>query len=37
MLPAEAPRTYSITGPLRIVLWEHVGDLRPLGGISKEK
>ena len=37
MLPAEAPRAYSIIVPLRIVLWQHVGDLRPLGGITKEK
>ena len=32
MLPTEAPRAYSIA-----VLWQHVGDLRPLGSISKEK
>ena len=37
MLPAEAPRTYSFAVPLRIVLWQHVSDLRPLDGISKEK
>ena len=37
MLPAEAPRAYSLAVPLRIVLWQHVGDLRPLGGITKEK
>ena len=37
MLPAEAPRTYSIAVPSRIVLWQHVGDLRPLGGSNKEK
>ena len=37
MLPVEAPRVYSIAVPSRIVLWQHVGDLRPLGGSSKEK
>ena len=37
MLPAEAPRTYSIAVPSRIGLWQYVGDLRPLGGSSKEK
>ena len=37
MLPAEAPRVYSFTVPSRIVLWQHVGDLRSLGGITKEK
>ena len=37
MLLAEAPRAYSFTVPLRIVLWQHVGDLRPPGGISNEK
>ena len=37
MLPAEAPRAYSFAVPLRIVLWQHAGDLRPLGGITKEK
>ena len=37
MLQAEAPRAYSIAVPSRIVLWQHVGDLRPLSGSSKEK
>ena len=37
MLPAEAPRAYSFAVPSRIVLWQHVGDLRPLSGSSKEK
>ena len=37
MLLAEAPRAYSIAVPLRIVLWQHVDDLRPLSGSSKEK
>ena len=27
----------SFAVPLRIVLWQQVGDLRPLSGISKEK
>ena len=37
MLPAEAPHAYSFAVPSRIVLWQHVGDLRPLGGITSEK
>ena len=37
MLPAEAPSAYSFAVPARIVLWQHVGDLRPLGSITKEK
>ena len=37
MLPAEALQAYSFAVPLRIVLWQHVGDLWPLGGITKEK
>ena len=37
MLPVEAPHTYSVAVPSRIVLWQHVGDLRPLGDITKEK
>ena len=37
MLPAEAPRTYSFAVPSRIVLWQHVDDLRPLSGITIEK
>ena len=37
MLPAKAPRAYSFAVPLRIVLWQHVGELKPLGGITNEK
>ena len=37
MLPAEAPHAYNFAVPLKIVLWQHVGDLRPLGGSNKEK
>ena len=37
MLPAEAPHAYTFAVPLRIVLWQHVGDLRPLGGSTIEK
>ena len=37
ILPAEAPRAYSSAVPSRLVLWQHVGDLRPLGSITKEK
>ena len=37
MLPAEAPRAYNVAVPARIVLWKHVGDLRPLGGSNVEK
>ena len=37
MLPAEAPRAYNVAVPSRIVLWQHVDDLRPLGDSSKEK
>ena len=37
MLLSEAPQAYSFVVPSRIVLWQHVGDLRPLGGITKEK
>ena len=37
MLPAEASRAYNFAVPSRIVLWQFVGDLRPLGGITKEK
>ena len=36
-MPAEAPRAYSFAVSLRIVLWQHVGHLRPLRGIRKEK
>ena len=35
MLPAEAPRAYSIV--VRIVVWQQVDDLRPLGDGSREK
>ena len=37
MLTVEAPRAYSFAVLSRIVLWQHVGDLRPLGRITKEK
>ena len=37
MLSAEAPRTYSFAVLSRIVIWQHVGDLRPLGSITKQK
>ena len=37
MLPAEVPQAYSFAVRSRIVLLQHVGDLRPLGGITKEK
>ena len=37
MLLAEAPCAYSIAVLSRIVLWQYVGDLRPLGGSSNEK
>ena len=37
MLPAEARRAYSFVVPSRIVLWQHVGNLWPLGAITKEK
>ena len=37
MLPVKAPCAYNFAVPLRIVLWQHVGDLRPLGDFSKEK
>ena len=37
MLPVEAHRAYNFAVPLRIVLWQHVGDLWPLGGFTKEK
>ena len=37
MLPAKAPRTYNIAVPVRKVLWQHVGDLRPLGSGNEEK
>ena len=37
MLPAEAPRAYSFAVPSRIVLWQHMADLRPLSSITKEK
>ena len=34
MLPAEAPRAYSFVVLSMIMLWQHVGDLRPLDGIT---
>ena len=37
MLLVEAPRAYNFAVPLRIVLWQHVSDLWPLGGFTKEK
>ena len=37
MLPTGAPQAYNIAVPSRTVLWQHVGDLWPLGGIIKEK
>ena len=37
MLPAEAPQACSFAVTSRIMLWQHVGDLKPLGGIGKEK
>ena len=37
MLPVEAPRAYSFAVLSKIMLWQHVGDLRPLGSITKEK
>ena len=37
MLPAETPRANRFAFPPRIMLWQHMGDLRPLGGISKGK
>ena len=37
MLPAEAPRAYNVAVPARIVLWQHVGDLRPLSNSIEEK
>ena len=36
MLPAEASQAYSFAVLSRIVLWQNVGDLRPLGGITEE-
>ena len=37
MLPADATRAYNFAILSRILLWQHVGDLCPLGGITKEK
>ena len=37
MLPAEDLRAYNFAVPSRKMLWQHVGDIRPLGGIVKEK
>ena len=36
-MPAEALQAYSFVVLSRIVLWQHVGDLRPLSGFTKEK
>ena len=35
-MPAEAPRTYNVAVPARMVLWQHVGDLRPLSSSNEE-
>ena len=35
-MSAEAPRAYNFPVLLRILLWQHVGDLRLLSGITKE-
>ena len=37
MLPAEAPLAYNVAVPARMVLWQHVGDLRPLSDNNVEK
>ena len=37
MLPAEAPRAYNVAVPAKMVLWQHVGDLRTLSGSNVEK
>ena len=37
MLPAEASHAYNVAVPARMVLWQHVGHLRPLGGSNEEK
>ena len=37
MLPAEAFHAYNFAVASRIVLWQHVGDLWPLGSCTKEK
>ena len=37
MLPAEAPRAYNVAISARMVLWQYVGDLRPLGGSNVDK
>ena len=37
MLPVETLCVYNFSVPSSIVLWQHMGDLRPLGGITKEK
>ena len=36
MLPAEAPRPYNVAVPARMVLWQLVSDLRPLGSSIEE-
>ena len=37
MLPAETFCAYNFAVPQRIVLWQQVGDIQPLGGFTKEK
>ena len=37
MLPADAPRAYNCVVPSRIVLWQHVGNLKSIGISSKKK
>ena len=37
MQVAKAPCAHKFAVPLRIVLWQHVGDLRSFAGITKEK
>ena len=37
ILPAEAHSAYNVAVQARMVLWQHVGDFRPLGGSNKEK
>ena len=37
MLPAEASRAYNVAVPVRMMLWQHVDDLRPLSDSIKKK
>ena len=37
MLPAEVPCANNFAVLSRIVLWQHMGDLWPLSGFTKEK